>query len=63
MAINSLDQDYFGPEGYFSIKNSVIIYQDSHKLEAEAEISGDYDLAFKIIKQEHGFDILSLKRK
>jgi len=56
--IESLDTDYFGPEGYWQIKNSDILLEDSHMIEFDCDFTGDPDVCIKILKTDLGKDTI-----
>lgn len=59
--IQSVDQEYFGPEGHFEIHNSKIIFEDSHILEVECDFVGDVEVAQKIVAADVGIETVIIK--
>lgn len=61
--INSVDQEYFGPEGYFAIHNSEITYEDNKTLEiiCDLETKIDIEVIQDMLKVELGKQIVIIK--
>lgn len=42
--INTVDQEYFGPEGYFAIHKSEITFEDNKTLEVTCDLDTKMDI-------------------